>query len=121
MDFRFPGLFFSAVPFLIVLAAWIVAVVFAAMMVKNGGRPERLLLIGTCLMLFGALVSMTMLILNPFIVARLAESRISRVNIAGVLGAVGLFRACLSLAGIVLLVLAFWQKFKAVRAPAVVE
>ena len=121
MDLRFAEVFFSAVPSLIVLAAWVVAVVFAAMMVKNGGRPERFLLIGTCLMLAGILVSITVVILNPFIVTRLAESGISRVRFAGVFGAIGIFRSCLSLAGIVLLVLAFWQKFKAGHAPVVSE
>ena len=52
--------------------AWVVAVVFAVRMVRNGGdRPERLVLIGVSLMLASSLVHSIAAGLNPWLVPRL--------------------------------------------------
>jgi hypothetical protein len=108
----------SMFPALLFTAAWIVVVVFAVKMIRNGGKPEKFLLIGACLMLASSLLAVAAAGLNPWIVPKLVEAGTNRVTIASVFGFVGIFRACISLAGIVLLVLAFWWKFKTAREPA---
>ena len=106
---------FSTLPSLLHTTAWVVAVVFSVRMVRGGSKPERFLIIGACLMLAGSLVALAVAGLNPWITFKLVEAGTDRVSIASIYGAIGIFRACISLAGIVVLVLAFWWKFKAER------
>jgi len=102
------------VPSTIYLAAWIVAVVFAVRMVRNsGGKPERFLLIGACLMLASSVIHSAAAGLNPWLMPKLMEDGVDLVSIAQVFSAIAIVRGCISLAGIVFLVYAFWKKFKA--------
>lgn len=112
---------FSTLPSLLYTAAWIIVVVFSVRMVRDGGKPETFLIIGACLMLAGSLVTLAVAGLNPWIMFKLVEAGTDRASIASVFGAIGIFRACISLAGIVVLVLAFWWKFKAERTPKTPE
>ncbi len=107
------AVFATVLPTLIPVAAWIVAIVFAIRMVRNnGGRPERFLLIGVSLMLASSLISSAIAGLNTWLVFKLAESGTDRVTIAGTFGIIRFFVSFISLAGIVLLIHAFWQKFR---------
>ena len=101
------GGFLSSAP---PLVGWIIAVVLAAIMLKRGGaRAERFLLAGTSLMLVQSLVTA----LTSAIVTWLTSDRdITNVEIASVMGAFGLLRGIIGLAGIICLVYAFWAKFK---------
>ena len=105
---------FSVLPSTIPVIAWIVAVVFAVKMVRNGGgRPERFLLIGVCLMLASSVVGFTLAGLNPWLTPRLVEARTNPRIIGLIFSAINLVGGLISLAGIILLVYAFWRKFKA--------
>ena len=103
----------GALPTFIYVAAWIVAVVFAVRMVRNGGgRPERLLLIGVSLMLANSVIASIWAALVPWLVIELTEAGTDRVAIAFISSIVNITRGCISLAGIIFLVYAFWRKFK---------
>ena len=98
-----------------IIVAWIVGIVLAARMLKRGGgKAERLLLIGCCLMLAEMLIS-------PFIhvlIIRLIEERtITAQGIGLTSSIVQIPLGIISLAGIVCLVYAFWIKFKAGLKP----
>ena len=93
-----------------ILVAWIVGIVIAARMLKRGGgKAERLLLIGCCLLLAEMLIS-------PFaqvFTIRLIEERTIAVQSIGItLGIAGIPFAIIGLAGIGCLIYAFWIKFK---------
>ena len=88
------------------LAAWIVAVVFAARMVRRGGeKAEKFLLTGCSLMLFNQVVMPFLGALSRWMVHEQGMP-ISAIGIAQI--PIGI----LTLAGIVCLVYAFWVKFK---------
>ena len=91
------------------LAAWIAAIVFSIIMLRRGGgRAERLLLIGSCLMFAGKLFGVAMVLIVPLLV----DSGWSTGRAVSMLSGVGLSLSLVSLAGIVCLVYAFWIKFK---------
>ncbi len=91
------------------LAAWIVAIVVAVIMLRRGGgRAERFLLSGSCLMLVSTLFTVPTAAIAPWLV----EGGASRVEAASVLSGFNLFRGLVGLAGILCLVYAFWVKFK---------
>ncbi len=96
------------------LAAWIVAIILSVIMLRRGGgRAERFLLAGSCLMfaqkLFVVPVStVTQLLVIPSLLER--GWIVQRASM--VLSYIGLFFGLFSLAGIVCLVYAFWIKFK---------
>ena len=105
---------FGALPSAIYIIAWVVAVVFAVKMVRNGGgRPERFLLIGVSLMLAGSVISTATAGISAWLLPGLVHSGTDFRSIAQVISTIGIIRACIAVAGIVLLVYAFWQKFKA--------
>ena len=88
------------------LAAWIVAVVFAVMMVRRGGgKAEKFLLAGCSLMLFNQVVMPFLGALSRWMVHE-QEMPVSAIGIASIPNAV------LNMAGIICLVYAFWVKFK---------
>ena len=88
------------------LAAWIAAVVFAALMVRRGGgKAEKFLLTGCGLMLFNQITMPFLGALSRWMVHEQGMP-VSAIGIAQI--PTGL----LSLAGIVCLVYAFWVKFK---------
>ena len=91
------------------LAAWIAAIVFSVIMLRRGGgRAERFLLTGSCLMLANKLFSVPIVLIVPLLV----DSGWSTDRALPVLSGVGLFLGLVSLAGIVCLDYAFWIKFK---------
>ena len=91
------------------LVAWIVAIIVAVIMIRRGGgRAERFLLSGSCLMLVSALLSVPI----PAIVPWLVEGGASRVEAASMISGFNLFRGLIGLAGILCLIFAFWIKFK---------
>lgn len=108
----------SAVPHLIRVAAWTVAVIFAAIMVRNdGGRPERFFLLGTSLMLAASVVASTAAGLMPWLLSRPAEAAHDYAAIARVLSVIHIVNSFIAVAGIILVAYAFWQKFKTRAAP----
>ena len=91
------------------LAAWSVAIIVAVIMLRHGGgRAERFLLLGSCLMLASTLFTVPMAAIAPWLV----EGGASRVEAVSVLSGFNLFRGLVGLAGILCLVYAFWIKFK---------
>jgi hypothetical protein len=91
------------------LVAWGIGVVLAVLMVRRGGgKPERLLLAGCCLMFVAQLAS-------PFVrelVYRWASQQDTSNRItAQTMGWATVPLGILSLAGLVCLVIAFWVRF----------
>ena len=96
----------TAAPYLV---AWIVAIIVAVIMLRRGGgRAERFLLSGSCLMLVSTLFTVPMPAIAPWLV----EGGASRVEAASVISGFNLFRGLVGLVGILCLVYAFWIKFK---------
>jgi len=101
------------------MAAWTVAVIFAAIMVRNGGgRPERIFLIGTSLMLVTSVVASAAAGLMPWLLSRLVEAANDYAGTGLVLSVIHIANSFIALVGIILLVVAFWQKFKTTRRAA---
>jgi len=94
-----------------VLLAWLAGIVLSVLMLRRGGgKAERLLLTGCCLM-FGSRF------LRPFLTGLAvwlsADPEISNVRAAHTIGLmVSLPLATLDMAGIVCLVLAFWFRWR---------
>lgn len=91
-----------------VLLAWLIGIALATrMLVRGGGRAERLLLAGCTLMFVAQIV-------RPFLAALalwlVTEHGVTRASSAGL--ALSLPNGILSMAGIVCLVLAFWIRWK---------
>lgn len=75
----------NAVPGLIV---WIVAIVLSIVLFKrSGSRPERFLIIGSCLMLIGTILSIP----KPLIADYLTQSSLSNVSAAAVISGINRF------------------------------
>jgi hypothetical protein len=86
------------------LVAWVVGIVWAALMVRRGGgRTEKLLLSGCCLFFAAQIISVLLSGMVPW----LREQRISAQQFGLVLSISGIP----SLAGLVCLVWAFWVRF----------
>ncbi len=95
----------NAVPGLIV---WIVAIVLSIVLSKrNSGRPERFMIIGSCLMLIGTILSIP----KPLIADYLTQSSLNNVSAATVISGISLFLGLISLVGIIFLFIAIWKKF----------
>ena len=91
------------------LAAWIAAIVLSVIMLRRGGgRAERFLLIGSCLMLASKLFNVPTVLIVPLSV----DGGWGTDGALPVFSGVNLFLGLISLAGIVCLVYAFWIKFK---------
>ena len=91
--------------------AWIIGVVIAARMMKRGGgKAERLLLIGCCLMLAESLVSPFSTVLMLWLIA---QQSMPGQRASFIMSLTRIPLAIISLAGIVCLVYAFWIKFRA--------
>jgi len=91
-----------------VILAWLVGIALATrMLVRGGGKAERLLLAGCILMV-------AIQIARPFLTALsirlISEHGIARASAAGLV--VSLPSGILGMAGIVCLVLAFWTRWK---------
>ena len=92
------------------LVAWIVAVILSVLMLnRGGGRAERLLLIGSGLMLANNLLSpFASVFMQWFIVAHRGDIQ----SVGLISGLVNIPLGIISLAGIVCLVVAFWTRWK---------
>ena len=92
------------------LVAWIVGIVLAARMLKKGGgKAERLLLIGCCLMLAETLISSFTQVLLLWLIG---ERKVTAQDIGFTMSIARIPLGIISLAGIVCLVYAFWIKFR---------
>ena len=98
-----------------VIIAWIIGVILAARMLRrDGGKSERLLLIGCGLMLAVQLISpFTGALTRWYIVENRGD--IGAQSIALFTSLTNLPFAIISLAGIVCLVYAFWTRWKSHR------
>ena len=105
---------FQLLSHIIPLILWLVALIFAVKMVKmGGGKPERFLLIGASLMLASSVVDSAWAGLTPWLVPRLAHTGTDLSSIALIFSVVNFVRSLISVAGVICLICAFWQKFRA--------
>ena len=70
-------------------------------------------------MLVSSFVSSFWAVLMPWLVLKLTEAGSDRITIAIISSIVNITRGCISLAGIVFLVYAYWQKFQTEPTPVV--
>ncbi len=102
-------LIYNLIPAAPYLAAWIAAIIFSVIMLRRGGgRAERFLLIGSCLMLASKVFGVPTVLIVPLLVNR--GWNLDRAPF--VLTGFGFFLGLISMAGIVYLFYAFWIKFK---------
>lgn len=108
LDILWPG-FLIRSPMLV---AWIVGVVLAARMRKRGGgKAERLLLIGCCLMLAQQVAGPFPQVFTLWLISeRVATTTVDSIGWASTMMAIPL--GVIGLAGFVCLVCAFWMKFR---------
>jgi len=99
------GLLTAAPP----LVAWIAAIVLSRIMFSrsDGGRAERLLLIGSCLMLSITLLRIPTILIVPWLI----EGGNSMTRAASIISIYNLVLGIIGMAGIICLVYAFWKKF----------
>ena len=107
----------STLGHLLALLAWLFGIVLAVVMVRRGGgRAEKLLLVGCCLMFITALAGP---LLNELVQSLIFEEGMSNTSRAQMAMFVSIPRGVLSLAGFICLVFAFWVRFIVRgRAPA---
>ena len=90
------------------LAVWIVALVLSIVLfIRGGSRPERLLIIGSSLMLASTFLS----VFVPVIQRYLIQSGLTNVSAAGAISRINIFLGLISLAGIICLFYAIWKRF----------
>ena len=90
------------------LALWITALILASILMKRGrGRPERLLVIGSSLLLAGSIIS----VFQPLVRESLPGSEMEAVNAALILSITNLFIWLVRLPGIICLFYAIWKNF----------
>ncbi len=90
------------------LAVWIVALVLSIVLfIRGGSRPERLLIIGSSLMLASTFLS----VFVPVIQRYLIQSGLTNVSAAGAISGINIFLGLISLAGIICLFYAIWKRF----------
>ena len=86
--------------------------VFVVKISRHGGdRPERFLLIGVSLMLFGSLVYVVTAIIMDNLINSLDLEIMGPQDLPPVFSFIAIFRKLIGLAGIVCLMYAFWLKF----------
>ena len=91
------------------LVGWTAAVIVAAVLLRRRGvRPERFLLIGASVKLFKAGID---IIAPSFNLWLTAGRGLDSDTANGIMRVFDVSRECVGLAGIVLLVIAFWFKF----------
>jgi hypothetical protein len=88
------------------IAAWCTGLVLAVIMLKRGGgKAEKLLLAGCCLMLIIELV-------QPFLVELARQLSEERYGVVGFAMIISVPSSIVSLAGFVCLIIAFWMRFR---------
>ncbi|MEW6143136.1 MAG: hypothetical protein AB1597_08320 [Chloroflexota bacterium] len=91
-------------------AAWLAATVISViMLLHGGGKVERLLLTGSSLMLVSSLLNLPTIAIHNWLV-RQGFGLSGLASILGVLSLAILAGACIGLAGIILIVYAFWTR-----------
>ena len=120
MDFI--NYFYSVGPALLfkspIIVAWIVGIVIAVRMLKRGGgKAERLLWIGCCIMLAETIISPFTQVLMAWLIDQRQIREITAQDFGFTMSMARIPLSILSLAGIVCLVYAFWIKFKAGLKP----
>ena len=101
------------------LVGWTAAVVVAALLLRRrGARAERFLLIGASVKLFKAGIDIIAPSFNLWLTAGLG---LDSEAATGVIRIFDIGRECVGLAGIVLLVIAFWFKFVSEKPAPVKE
>jgi len=90
-----------------VLLAWLVGIILAIRMLRRGGRAERLLLVGCCLMFAARVTGPFLAVLASWLTA---EGGMSRAGVTGLV--VSAPTSVLSMVGIICLVFAFWIHWK---------
>ncbi len=99
------GLVTAALP----LIGWTVAVILAAILLRRGGaRAERFLVIGASVKLVKAGID---IIAPSFNLWLTAERGLDSATVTGIIRIFDISRECVGLAGIIILVFAFWFKF----------
>jgi hypothetical protein len=97
--------FINALP---ALAVWIAAIVFASILYHRGaGKPEKLLLVGSIIILIGTLLDIPV----DYIISGIKQSEFSNANTAFLYSAIKIFLGLIKLVGIICLFRAFWTKY----------
>ena len=92
------------------LVGWIVAVIFATIMLRRGGsRAERFLLIGASLMLLQSLISVPTAAFSTWL---MIDRGMSNIEAAFILSIYSVAKGCIGLSGIICLVYAYWVRFR---------
>jgi len=108
----------GAVHYYIYVAAWTVAVVFAVKISRHSsGRAERFLLIGTSMMLASSIVRCVWVVLYPWLMPKLVETRGDYTTFSLVSSAFDFGGAFIALGGIICLIYAFWHNFRNKQKP----
>ena len=91
------------------LVPWIVAIVLSRIMLSRsgGGRAERWLLIGSCLMLGITLLRIPKVLILPWLIERGSTLQ----SAAPIISIYNLILSIIGMAGIICLIYAFWKKF----------
>jgi hypothetical protein len=93
------------------ILAWLVGILLAVLMLRQGGgRAEKLFLVGCSLIFIARLASP---LLSELVQRVTTQRDMSHLAIAQTMGWVRLPLSALGLAGLVCLVIAFWVRFKA--------
>lgn len=97
------------------LAGWIAVIVLASLMLRRSrGRAESFLLAGASLMLAKTLFGSFSANIRALLQVRLVvEKGWSQPSLIPVFTGIDIFVGCISMAGIICLIYAFWVKFKA--------
>jgi hypothetical protein len=108
LNFILSGLI-DAAPSLII---WIAAVILSCILMKrNRGSRERLLVIGSGVMLASSILS----IFQPLVTENIKQGDLSNIDAAKIMAGIGLFLNLIKLSGIVCLFCAVWKKFNEMR------
>lgn len=103
---------FPAIIPLFGVIAWIVALGIASKIKNKGGKPERFLFVGILMMLISALINLGVKIVDPLVVEKIVQNGNSLKSIAWITTAIAIPAQILALVGIIILVMAFWKKFR---------
>ncbi len=97
------------------LAGWAAAVILAAILLRRGGaRAERFLLAGASVKLFKSGIDVIAPSFNLWLTAGRGLDSTTATDVIRIFD---LSRECIGLAGIIILVFAFWFKFVSGRQP----
>jgi hypothetical protein len=97
--------FFEALPSIVI---WITALILSSILVKKGsGQAERLLIVGSILMLVGSMLNIPQEAVESYIV-NISSSNIGAARLSSLFG---WFLLLIKLAGVIYIFIAVWKKF----------